>query len=400
MTETQAVNPFAAFQSPSGAVDYGKFSFTVKRFVLAALCERAVVAVPSTSRETLPVLGCFQVQVSHAGLRVAATDMERTVFARSDAMVSDAEQAQVYLPARKLVAILHAAPEGEVTVRVRKNKAEITLSNGYNAELRLPDPGAFPVLPDPETISFTSFSREKLLGALRAIRHAICRDASLSNLTQIAFTGTGEDAAVTASDSSRMARIALPGFPMTATVPSSATEDLVRLLASSPDIAEVGVAQTTGLVVFNAGDVVLAASKRQSPFPDIDAQLLKPAAGNADSLSIDKAQLQSAIKRVRINADTETAAIALDISSGEVAVVSRDKNGNSAREALPAKWDSSKRLVVVNHVFLSEAVDAHPEPECEFRLGQDVGKKKSMVLLQGGGLVQVLSQMPPALVGY
>jgi len=197
-----------------------------------------------------------------------------------------------------------------------------------------------------------------------------------------------------------MARIDLPEFPMTATVPSSATEDLVRLLSSSPDVKNVEVGQTPGIVVFRVGHVTMAASKRQNPFPNVEDQLLKPAADNADKLVIDKGQLREAIKRVRINADPETSAIALDIKAGEVTVVSRDKTGNSAKETVPAKWDSDSRLVVVNHVSLSEAVDAHPDSECEFRLGKNVGKKLSMVLLEGGGLVQVLSQMPPALVGY
>lgn len=398
MTETQDVSPFAGLQTPSGVVDYGKFSLTVKRYVLADLCERALVAVPS--RETLPVLGCFQVQVGHDGLCIAATDMERTVFARTEAVITDAESAEFYVNARKLVAILHAAPEGEVTIKVRKNKAEVTLSNGFSADLRLPDSGAYPQLPDPDTIEFSAFSREKLLGALRSVRHAICRDASRSNLTQVDFTAANGGVAVTASDGSRMARAGLPDFPMVAAAPSSATEDLVRLLSSSPDVKDVEVGQTPGIVVFRVGHVVLAASKRQNPFPNVDDQLLKPAAGNSDRLVIDKSQLREAIKRVRINADPETSAIALDIRTGEVIVVSRDKSGNSAKESVPVKWDAANKLVVVNHVSLSEAVDAHPDSECEFLLGEDIGKKRSMVLLEGGALLQVLSQMPPALVGY
>jgi DNA polymerase III sliding clamp (beta) subunit (PCNA family) len=380
-------------------VDYGKFSLTVKRYVLADLCERVLVAVPS--RETLPVLGCFQVQVGHAGLRVAATDMERTVFARTEAVVTDAgDSAEFYVNARKLVAILHAAPDGEVTIKVRKNKAEVTLSNGFTADLRLPDSGAYPQLPDPGTIEFSEFSREKLLGALKSVRHAVCRDASRSNLTQVDFTAAHGGVAVTASDGSRMARAGLPDFPMVAAAPSSATEDLVRLLSSSPDVKNVEVGQTPGIVVFRVGHVVLAATKRQNPFPNVDDQLLKPASGNSDKLVIDRSQLREAIKRVRINADPETSAIALDIRAGEVIVVSRDKSGNSAKESVPVKWDAGNKLVVVNHVSLSEAVDAHPDSECEFLLGADIGKKRSMVLLEGGALLQVLSQMPPALVGY
>lgn len=399
MTEAQEASPFASL--PPGVVDYGKFSFTVKRYVLADLCERAAAAISSRADASHPVLGCFKVHAGgERGLRVAATDMERTIITATSAFTATSEDGLVYLPAKRLVAMLHAAPEGEVTVKVIKNKAEVTVPDAASWDLRLPDSASYPLLPDPGEIEFHPYSREKLLTALKSVRHAICRDAARSNLTQVSISGSGEARVVVASDANRMAQARVPGFPLAMCVPSAAAEDLVKLLSSSPDVKDIEVGQTAGLVFFRVGHVTLAANKRQATFPDVESQLLKPAADNADVLTIDRSQLQSAIKRVRINADTETAAIALDISPGEVAVVSRDKNSNSARETVPAKWDGGKRLVVVNHVFLTEAIDAHPDQACEFKLGADIGKKRSMVLLEGDNLVQVLNQMPPALVGY
>lgn len=401
MTEQQEVHPFAP--APTGAVDYGKFSFTVKRYILADLARHAAVAVPS--RDTMAILGCFQVQLGgQAALQVTATDMERTVFTQTDTVPWDdtAPPAEVYLPARRLLAILDEAPEGDVVIKIAKNKAEVKAGE-VSWGLVLPDAGGYPKLPDPGTIEFAPYGRADLLGALKLIRHAISRDASRANLTQVAIdAGT-----VTASDGSRMARAELPGFPVSACVPAAAVTDLVKLLGTSP-VENIEAGQTPGLVAFKVGHVILAATKRQMPFPDVDNQLVKPAESNAETLAVDKEQLAKAISQAAINADTATAAIGLWVAPEHIAVTARDKSGNSARVEVPAAWGAevtatpmaTERLLVVNHVHLAEAIEAHPGGALEFLLGQDMGKKRSMVKLSGGGLMQVLSQMPPALVGY
>ncbi len=404
MTETQEVHPFAGSPAPPGAVDYGKFSFTVKRFILLDLCEHAAAAVSTGIEKTRPDLASFQVRLGGPDiyLRVSATDMERTVITSTPVVAYAGQLDEVHIPARRLLTMLRESPEGDVEVRVAKNKAEVNVP-GASWKLVLPDSIAYPQLPNPSSFDFSLFSREKLLTALRLTRHAIGRDASRPNLTQVQFTGSS----VTASDGSRLARAALTEFPLTACVPAPAVDDLVRLLTAS-SVPDIEAGQTEELVAFRAGHVILAATKRHMPFPDVDNQLIKPAEANEESVVVEKKELAGAIRRVRINADAATAAIGLCISPEQVAVIARDKSGNSAREAVEAKWDAkvtanpvaTERLVVVNHVYLAEAIEAHPGAQCEFLLGKDVGKNLSMVLLRGEGMVQVLTQMPPALVGY
>jgi DNA polymerase III sliding clamp (beta) subunit (PCNA family) len=349
-------------------------------------------------------------------LSLAATDMERTVIASAEAVVchpapEENGYFQVFLPARRVLNILHEAPQGDITVWVKKDHATVS-ADGTSWRLSLPVDEGYPVLTDTGAMTFTPYSREQLLEALKAVRHAVCKDAGRPNLTQVAITAETEDEnpirVVTASDGSRMARVRLDGFPAPLCIPSTVLDDLLRLLAASP-VENIGVGQTEGAqgaVVFTAGHVILAARKRMAAFPDIDRLLLAPALGNKDQLNVDKDQLLTAIRRVRINADSETSAIALRLypaepgGSSRVTVVSRDKGGNSAEEVITAAWAGGERLLVVNHQFLTEMVQAHPSPSCVFRLGKDSGKKRSMVMLNGEGSVQIIAQMPPGLVGY
>lgn len=391
-------DPFAGTE-PLAGVDYGSFSFTVKQFVLASLAEAVSHAVPA--RDSLPALGCFQVRVGHAGLQLAATDKERAVFAATVAVVVSEGEHVVYIPAKRLLSILRevSQAETEVCVTVKKNEAKVEAASATWV-IRLPDASDYPVLPDADSITLSAYGRVALTFALRAVRHAICKDAGQPSLTQVAISTAGDAMTVTASDRSRLARSPLPGFPLAMTVPAGALEDLLRLLnGHSGDNVLVG--ETASALVFRAGVVTLTVNKRTTQFPDIDKQLLAPAMeANKQKLTVDRAELVNAVKRVAINADAQTSAIALRLSAKAVTVEAQDKNGNSATETVLASWGGKDRAVVVNHGYLAELLAACPSQSCEFLLGPDVGKKLSPLLLVAGDSAQVLTRMPAALLGY
>jgi DNA polymerase-3 subunit beta len=392
MTEV-AANPFAGTEPPGG-VDYGEFSFTVKRFVLADITDWAASAV-TTQAGALPVLSCFQVRVSEGVLRVAATDLQRTVIAVSEAVDTKApEGSQVYLPSSRLLKILAESPEGDITIAVKKSTATVTAANGTFWDLNLVPPDGFPVLPDPDDATFTTYSRSSLLDGLKNVRHAVCRDASRVTLTQVALT-KGD---ITAGDGNRMARTALDGYPLASFIPAPVLPDLVRLLGRPID--DIGVAETAKALLFRSGEVTVAVNKRFNEWPDMDKLMVSPTKGYDQTLGVDREKLLGAIRRVRINADASTSAIALSLSDGSVTVFSRDTDGNSAEEAIDVSWESGERLLVVNHAYLTDMLTAHPKEWCEFKVGKDIGKKRSMVRLADEGIIQVMTQLAPKLVGY
>jgi DNA polymerase III sliding clamp (beta) subunit (PCNA family) len=374
----------------------------VKRWVLAGLAEAVAQALPSSV--AMPALGCFRVKVGEGFLELAATDMERTILAASSAVaVDEGTSGEAFVPARRLMAILKESPDTDVTIAVKKNQAQVTAGTG-SWTLILPDSSGYPELVSPAKLEFKDYGRERLLAGLRAVRHVVCRDAGRPPLTQVEVKDADDDTAhsvITASDGTRFARALVERYPLAAScIPASALDDLTRILAAGQS-EDAGIAQSDDVLAFRAGPVVLAVARRSTPFPDVDRLLLKPARENADALTVDRDELAAAVRRVRINADGETSAIVLDVAEGSVTVVARDKLGNSATEAVVAGWAGAKpRSLCVNHVFLTEMLAAHAGKSCEFRLGKDLGKRRSMVLLEGDGIVQVIAQMAPALVGY
>lgn len=392
MTES---SPFPG-AGPSG-VDYGSFTLTVKQVVLASLAGSAAHALPA--REQVPVLGCFRVSLDEGTLQLAATSGERSVLAATSAVTCTPGQHRAYIPARKLLAILREAPGGDIQVTVKKNEAEI-VAGSVSWNLKLPDGTAYPVIPSPEEAQLSPYSRQKLVVAIKGVRHAVCKDAAQPSLTQVAITA-GKSSVVTASDRSRLARVPLEEFPIAATIPAPVLDDLVRVLSEHPD-ETVSIGEAAGHIVVRAGNVTMVISKRAAAFPDMDGQLLAPAIKeNTSRLTVDREELEKAVRRVAITADAQTSAIALRLSAKAVTVEARDKNGNSSSEDVHAQWDGKARVVVVNHGYLQEMLSASTAPSCEFLLGPDAGKRLSPLLLSGkDGAVQVLTRMPAALLGY
>jgi DNA polymerase III sliding clamp (beta) subunit (PCNA family) len=183
----------------------------------------------------------------------------------------------------------------------------------------------------------------------------------------------------------------------------SAVDEVIRLLSGNADLEQAEVAVTGKKLLFRAGSVVFATGPHLARTADAEAELLVPALASANQgLTVQRDALLAAIRRVRVSADAETSAIGLRLGSSEVIVLARDKSGNSAQEAVDATWEGKDgRLVVLNHRYLSEALGAHPGAQCEFRLGPDAGRKRSLVLLRDkdAGADAVLMQGHPKSLG-
>lgn len=385
---------------------YGSCSFTVRKAPFAQLAEWAMAAVPGTT--TLPIHGCFQVDVTPAGLTLAGTDQHLSVFASTPGVRAEGE-GRFYVSGRKLKALLAEAPDGDVTVRVSGNEVTV-LAGGASWTLRAPSPARWPGLPDLDGAGFAPVPRESLLAGLMTVRHAVGKDPGRPAFTQVRVEsavvdeGTDHEGRMMfacAVDSSQFSRAPVPGFPVPLSVPGFALADLVKVLEKVP-VENVEVADFGSYAVFRAGTVTLAAAKPSAPFPGVEALFLRPASVNKLVLGVDKADLTRALHRVRVNADASTSAVALVAEPGRLTVLSRDSDGNGAEQVLQAKWEGERLLLAVNAGHLDAALAAHPSAYCEFRVGIPRGKSYPPLLLEDNEarVTAIIPQMPPALVGY
>lgn len=402
-------DPFAG-QLPAVSASYAPFSFTASRFVLEALARRAVPVIPS--RDFQPVLRNFLAVAGPGWLRLSATDLELAVVATTRAVqltASDESKApfKVVLPARRLLTVLTEAPEGDVTIAVSGQTARVTAGTAV-WELRLSSDGAdYPAIPDPDSCELSKIPLQPFLRALRTVRYAVSKTKPSLMQVEIRESSVRPGSAlVTGCDIARFSQARIDGLTLALRIPAAGTpaavDELIKMLDASPEeTISVGTSGTS--LVFVVGSVVFMASQLPHEFPDVEGQLLRSALENTGRLVTDRAELAAAIRRTRITADPETSAIGLRLAKGSVTAFSRDKNGNTAEETIPAEWDGGDRTLVVHHQFLTDMINVHPSPSCTFRLGNDVGRRRSPLLLsdEDAGVTGIVQQMAGAsLVGY
>jgi DNA polymerase III sliding clamp (beta) subunit (PCNA family) len=379
---------------------YEPVQFSVKRFQFAQLVTQALPAVPASA--TLPVGTCAKVTAREGSLCVAATSQQLSIFAESPA-VTVALPGEVFLPARRLAAILSESPEADVTVTVKGGFAVVT-AGGASWQLKLPNPEGFSGLPDLAEARFSPAGREKFLAGLNAVKHAVGRDAGRPAFTQACVAEHDGVMYVTATDSAQFSRAPVPGFPFPLAVPAGALDDLVKLLGKGVTDG-VEVADCGPYAVFRVKPVTMAVLKSAYPFPDVNRLVLAGTARNDLTLGVDKRELADALKRVAVNADPKTAAVSLVADSTGVSprltVTGRDLSQNSAEQVIPATWSGGHLVLTVSAVFLSKMLAAYPGPTCEFRVAAPRGRVKPALLLEDkdAGVTCTCPQMAVAPAG-
>lgn len=360
-------------------------AFQIKKFVLQALLEKAFTVIPA--RDVMPVLKCFQFQLEPGRLRVIASDTVTSLIASTPMVTVSATGVNVF-PARKLLDIVKSAGGEEVDIRVEGTTAHIKIGRaGWT--LKLLSGSDYPPMPYIAEAEYTTIGREDFLNALLAVRYAASRDPNRASLNIIDIT----DGKLTACDGARIQQICISDFPINLRIPISAVDDLQRLLKIS-ELDTVDVGQSEHKLIFRFAQDVYTVSKLRAAFPDMEAQMLRPAMENRHELCCARADLIAAIKRVRINADTESSAIALELADGHLTVSARDKFNNSATETIDAQWAAPARTVMLNHKFLMDLIYNFGGDTLNFKLGDDSRTRRTPLLLKGDdGAVGVAQQM-------
>lgn len=366
---------------------HADLAFETKKFMLQALLEKAASVLPS--RDVMAVLKNFQLSVEPGKLTVVATDLELSVVCSSQ-MVKVQRPGIAVFPGKKLLDIVKEAEDGQLVLDVKDGTATITVGK-TTWDIKLMDGSEYPELPETEDVEFHPVDRAKFLGALSAVRYAAATETVRPSLMMIDIT----DGKVRAADGVRLQQATLGDkFPIDIQIPIMAVDDIVKLLRTT-EAPKIEVGDDENFIVFRVAGDVFICNKLNAAFPDVDDQILKPALANDQELHVDRQELLSAIKRVRINADPETSAVVLALSEDMLIVQAKDKFGNTAVEPISVKWDSGSREVAFNHTHLAEMLQMADVKSCHFKLGADGKTRKSPILFQdeATGQIGVLNQI-------
>jgi DNA polymerase III subunit beta len=350
-------------------------SFEINREVLLGLLNKCIGVVPT--RDMIPVLTNFQFQLYDGKLKVVASSLEMSITAYTTQVDIKTEGTEVF-PAKVILNIAKEANTGSnIFIEVTPAGAVI-VSGSFSSEIRLIQGKDFPVLESIETIDFHEVDRQKFVDAITKVKYALPgRDYSGQASMKMISIKNGK---FTTCDGSRFQQVRLEDFKLSMQLGAESIPHLTKMLTAS-DHMSMFVGETKNKLVFKLDNLVFYVNKLESPYPNVEQLWLRPALSNDQALSVNRQELITAIKQVRLASDPNENAIGLIIDSGEMKLIAKDTNASS-QVTIPCKWDGKPKNIVVNYMHLAEMLKVYTQAECTFMLGEDTTKSKPPILLR------------------
>lgn len=306
---------------------------------------------------------CVLLEANGEELRLSTTDLRLSLTC---SLAAEIEQAGACaIEAKQLRKIVATLPKGSVSVAVHDAWA---LVSSKTARFKLPTVSAddFPTIP--RSHSLVEVPTPTLEGMIRRTLFAASNDMSHIYLTGVSWEPGEQGLTLAATDGHRMAMTTreLAGVTAKVIVPKLALSVLLSLLTGETTLLAVD----SDRLYARCGAFTLAASLVDAVFPDYRRVI--PTGRPAATLTVDRADLIGALKRLLVVSDEETHSVILAVKGEELALTS-DSIRTSGSDRLPVTASGTMVPTCFNATYLLELLEAMAPKEVTFELNDALG---------------------------
>ncbi len=327
--------------------------FSIPREALLAPIAQVVNVVER--RQTLPVLANFLIEAVDEGLRITGTDMEVELVARARAEV--AQTGSITVPARKLVDICKALPEG-VQINVQLNDDKFALHAGRSRfTLATLPAGEFPSSDRVDSLATYPVNQGKLRWLVEKTSFAMAHQDVRHYLNGLLMEFREGSVRAVATDGHRLAlaemEAPIRGDGRSLIVPRKGVLEMSRMLDDADEPLNVSLGQ--GFLRIDRERLVMTTKLIDGRFPDYEAVV--PLA-TEQALVINRMEFTQALQRAAILSNEKYRGVRLDLDPGTVRVVAHNPQQEEATEEVEAEHSFDKLKVGFNVNYLLDALSA------------------------------------------
>ena len=332
---------------------------TISREKLQEALTAVAAAVPS--KTTLPVLGNLLLETTERGMRISGTDLDIGV---STDVIADVEASGgITIPAKKLLEIVRELPPAPVKIGVVGEQL-ITLECGRSRFKLLGLPrDEFPAFP---SIDFSNSWRVKSNDVQNLIAHtvfAVSTEESRPILNGVLWEVRDSYTRMVATNGHRLAKMEVPyfgGMIGDFIIPPKALEQVRRLF---PADEELEIARGENHLAFRSPFTSVFTRLIEGPYPNYDQVIPRD---NDRVAIIDKAALQSALKRMSVIASDQTHRVKLSFNSALLKFSVTTPDLGDGQDELPVRYDGDPMDIGFNGMYLLELLRYMPTEEIRF----------------------------------
>jgi DNA polymerase-3 subunit beta len=331
-------------------------------------------------RQTLPILGNLLVSARAHETAVTATDLEVQIKSQFEAGVR--EEGDVTLPARKLIEICKALPEGsEISINVERSRAGVVAGRSRFALATLPA-GDYPLMEVPDDYEAVKVPATVLRGMLEKSAFAMAQQDVRYYLNGLFLKFTQEGLTAVATDGHRMAKIE---ETMSVDVeddreiilPRKTVIELNRLVYGRDE--EVVLEVSDKAVRVGVGDSVLTSKLVDGRYPEYERVI--PLMANKVAI-VDRESLRQALLRAAILSNEKYKGVNLTFRGNELRVQAHNPEQEEAEEELVAVYEEEETSMGFNVAYLLDVLNILDNDDVEVRFSDS----NSSALIRNQGL--------------
>ena len=305
-------------------------------------------------RHTLPILSNVLIEKSGDALSFLATDIEIQIVSRT-ALEQGGEARGVTVGARKLVDILRALPDGEVTLSTQDKRLQVKSGRSRFTLQTLPAED-FPKLSRPAgDVSKFSLPQKALRKLLSLVQYAMAQQDIRYYLNGLLLVVEDKQLKLVATDGHRLAYCSTPldaDLPrQEVIVPRKTILELSKLMADSDEPVNIEISATQA--AFSFGNIELVSKLVDGKFPDYTRVIPKD---HKNTTKIDRELLRQALSRAAILSNEKFRGVRWVLADGVLKIVSSNAEQEEANEELEVNYSGVPLDIGFNVTYLIDAL--------------------------------------------
>ncbi len=320
-------------------------------------------------RQTLPVLSNLLLSVSPDGLSMTATDLEVEMIARVS--LEGAEAGDITLPARKLVDICKALPEGaQIDIIYDEEKERATIKSGRSRfNLTTLPVNEFPNIEEVKGVFEFEVAQNVLKQLIDKTAFAMAQQDVRYYLNGLLLEVDSGMIRTVATDGHRLAVCehktqVSPGEKIQVILPRKGVMELSRLLSDEDEPVKMTVGNNHVCAVLK--EYSFTSKLIDGKFPDY--QRVIPRDSDKD-VTADHELLRQALVRTSILSNEKYRGIRLRLQDGLIQAQANNPEMEEAEEEIEVQYTGAKLEIGFNVSYLLDALNVIDTPNVTLALG-------------------------------
>lgn len=321
-------------------------------------------------RTTIPILANVLLTAEGDGLRLAATDLDVTVYSRCAAVVR--AEGKATINSRMLFDLVRSLPADTVEIRCRDNRVEVK-SGTFESQLASLDPADFPTLPETPTGQGLSMPLPLLHALIDRTVFAVSAEEGHFQYNAALLAVGAKHVEMVATDGHRLAYVkAAQGGHSGAIEQQLLPRKVLHLLRrlGPVDDTPLFVGRGENHLAFRLGDRVLLSRLLEARFPQYERVLVRD---NPHRVVVQRGDLSASLRRVALLTSERTHGVQLQFVTDSITLASVGFDLGQANETVPCSYAGEPLKVLVNAQYVLDFLAAVESQEIEIRLRDSDG---------------------------